>query len=125
MILVRFAALASGVLILAGCGQEPEKAPPAPAAQIAPAVAGQTGTAQAIACMTYLSLQQAALEAQTPPADATAVRAALNDWEGLALRSLSEDDVAMQFVSSIAVAGRTPPATVEVTAAWCQAHKPA
>ena len=128
MTIVRTAGLASSwaaaVLALAACQQKAE-APAAPAAAIADAVSGQTGTDQAVGCMAYLALKQVALEAQSPAGDVTAVRAAMNDWEGLALKSMTQDEVNQYFASSFAVEDDASPETIEVTSAWCLANKPA
>lgn len=131
MTILRAASLASSwaaaVLALAACGQQDAAAPAAPAAPepVAPVVAEATGADQAVACMAYLSLKQVALEAQTPPGDVTAVRAALGAWEGVALQSMTSDEVNQYYASSIAVEDDASPAKVEVTAAWCQANAPA
>ncbi len=127
MIVVRASVLAAAVLTLAACGQS--EGPKAPAAAtptpIAEVVSGATGTDQAVACMAYLALKQTAMEAQTPPGDVTAVRAALNDWEGLALKSMTSEEVAQYFASSVAVEDDASPEKMEVTSAWCLANKPA
>ncbi len=123
--IIRSAALAAAVLGLAACQQQETRAPAAPATLVADAVSGQTGADQAVGCMAYLALKQAALENQTPPGDVTAVRAAMNDWEGVALKSMSTDEVNQYFASSFAVEDDATPATVEVTSAWCLANKPA
>ena len=123
--IIRSAALAAAILALAACQQQEAKAPAAPPASVAPVVAAATGVDQAVACMAYLALKQGALEAQTPPGDVTAVRAALNDWEGLALASMTPDEVNQYYASSVAVEDDASPATVDVTSAWCVANKPA
>lgn len=121
----RLVAVAAGLVFgLAACDQTPASPPAAPAAVIAPAVSGKTGADQAVVCMAYLALQQGAIEARTPAGDVTAVRAAMNDWEGLALRTMTPDAVNRSFASWIAVEERTAPAVVEVTAAWCVANAP-
>jgi hypothetical protein len=120
------AALAVSALALAACDQKPAQAPAVAApAVIAQVVSGATGTDQAVACMAYLALQQGAIEARTPPGDITAVRAAMNDWEGLALKTMTPDEVGQYFASSIAAEDDSSPAVVEVTSAWCLANKPA
>ncbi len=124
MTILRTTALAATVFALAGCQQRAE-APAAPAPPVAEVVSGATGVDQAVACMAYLALKQTALEAQTPAGDVTAVRTALNDWEGLALRSMTPDEVAQYFASSIAVEDDASPEKMEVTSAWCLANKPA
>jgi len=123
--IIRSAVLAATVLALGACQQQEAKAPPAPATPVAEVVSGATGTDQAVACMAYLALKQTALEAQTPPGDVTAVRAALNDWEGLALKSMTPDEVAQYYASSVAVEDDASPEKVDVTSAWCLANKPA
>lgn len=125
MTLVRTAAMAGAVLALAACQQQEDKAPMAPVTPVAPVVADAAGTDQAVGCMAYLALKQAALENQTPPGDVTAVRAAMNDWEGLALRTMTQDEVSQYFASSFAVEDDASPETIEVTSAWCLANKPA
>lgn len=129
MIILRAAALASSwaaaVLALAACQQQEAKAPAAPVEPVAPVVAAATATDQAVACMAYLSLKQVALEAQTPPADVTAVRAALGAWEDVALQSMTPDEVNQYYASSVAVEDDASPAKMEVTAAWCLANAPA
>ncbi len=126
MIIFRSSVLAAAVLTLAACGQSEEaKAPAAAPTPIAEVVSGATGTDQAVACMAYLALKQTALEAQTPPGDLTAVRAALNDWEGLALKSMTSEEVAQYFASSVAVEDDASAEKMEVTSAWCLANKPA
>ncbi len=126
MIIVRPAVLAAALLTLAACGQTEEaKTPAAAPTPVAEVVSGSTGTDQAVACMAYLALKQTALEAQTPAGDVTAVRVALNDWEGLALKSMTSEEVAQYFASSIAVEDDASPEKMEVTSAWCLANKPA
>ncbi|MFC5342484.1 hypothetical protein ACETK8_12640 [Brevundimonas staleyi] len=126
MMILRTASLAAAVLALAACQQEAAKAPAAaPPEPVAPVVATATGADQAVACMAYLSLKQIALEAQTPPGDVTAVRAALGAWEGLALQSMTSDEVNQYYASSVAVEDDASPAKVDVTAAWCLANAPA
>ena len=126
MIIVRPAVLAAAILTLAACGQTEEaKTPAAAATPVAEVVSGAAGTDQAVACMAYLALKQTALEAQTPAGDVTAVRVALNDWEGLALKSMTSEEVAQYFASSIAVEDDASPEKMEVTSAWCLANKPA
>lgn len=120
---LRAIALTAAVLALGACQQKAE--PPAPAPPVAEVVSGATGVDQAVACMAYLALQQGAVEARTPPGDVTAVRAAMNDWEGLALKSMTQDEVTQYFASSFAVEDDASPETVEVTSAWCLANKPA
>lgn len=123
--IMRPVALSAAVLALAACQQEAAKAPPPAPTPVASVVADATGADQAVGCMTYLALKQGALEAQTPPGDVTAVRAALNAWEGLALRSMTPDEVNQYYASSFAVEDDATPETVEVTSAWCLAHTPA
>ena len=125
MAILRAAALAAAVLALGACQQQVAKAPAVPATPVAEVVSGATGVDQAVACMAYLALKQGALEARTPPADVTAVRAAMNDWEGLALQSMTPDEVAQYFASSFAVEDDASPGKIEVTSAWCLANKPA
>ena len=125
MTIFRTAAVVAAVLSLAACQQQEAKAPVAPATPVAEVVSGATGTDQAVACMAYLALKQTALEAQTPPGDVTAVRAAMNDWEGLALKSMTQDEVNQYFASSVAVEDDASPEKMEVTSAWCLANKPA
>ncbi len=124
MTILRATALAAAVLALGACQQKAE-APAAPATPVAEVVSGATGVDQAVACMAYLALKQTALEAQSPPGDVTAVRAALNDLEGLALQSMTPDEVAQYYASSVAVEDDASPAKMEVTSAWCLANKPA
>ncbi len=121
MTILRTAALAATVLALGACQQKAE-APAAPVTPVAEVVSGSTGVDQAVACMAYLALKQIALENQTPPGDVTAVRAALNDWEGLALKSMTQDEVSQYFASSFAVEDDASPEKVDVTAAWCLAN---
>ncbi len=116
-------ALALSALTLAACQKEPE-APAAPAAAIAPVVAAATDLDQAVGCMTYLALKQGALEASTPAGDITAVRAALNDWEGRALTFMGPERISQSYASTLAVEDKASPAVVEVTAAWCVANAP-
>ena len=123
--IVRPAAIAAAVFALAGCQQQEAKAPAAPATPVASVVSDAAGADQAVGCMAYMALKQAALEAQTPPGDVTAVRAAMNDWETVALRSMSQDEVNQYFASSFAVEDDASPEKIEVTAAWCLANKPA
>lgn len=123
--IVRPVALAAAVLALAACQQEAAKAPAPPPTPVASVVADATGADQAVGCMAYLALKQGALEAETPPGDVTAVRAAMNDWETVALRSMTQDAVTQYFASSFAVEDDASPEKIEVTAAWCLAHKPA
>ena len=125
MTILRTGAFAAAVLALAACGQQEAKAPAAPAEPVAPVVADATGADQAVACMAYLSLKQVALEAQTPPGDVTAVRAALGAWEGVALASMTPDEVNQYYASSIAVEDDASPAKMDVTSAWCLANAPA
>jgi hypothetical protein len=125
MTILRTAALSAVILTLAACQQETAKAPAAPAVPVAEVVSGATGVDQAVACMAYLALKQAALEAQTPPGDVTAVRAAMNDWEGLALQSMTQDEVNQYYASSVAVEDDASPEKMEVTSAWCLANTPA
>ncbi|WP_426050684.1 hypothetical protein [Brevundimonas sp. SL161] len=125
MTILRAAAVAAAVLALGACQQEEPKAPAVPATPVAEVVSGATGADQAVACMAYLALKQGALEAQTPPGDVTAVRAAMNDWEGLALMSMTQDEVPQYFASSFAVEDDASPGKIEVTSAWCPANKPA
>ena len=117
MTILRAAALAAAVLALAACQQQETKAPAAPVEPVAPVVADATGTDQAVACMAYLSLKQGALEAQTPPGDVAAVRAALGAWEGVALQSMTPDEVNQYYASSVAVEDDASPAKMEVTSA--------
>ena len=124
MTILRPAAMAAAFLALAACQQQAE-APAAPATPVAEVVSGATGTDQAVACMAYLSLKQVALEAQTPAGDVTAVRAAMNDWEGVALTSMTQDEVSQYYASSVAVEDDASPEKVDVTSAWCLANKPA
>lgn len=124
MTVLRTTAFTAAVLALGACQQKAE-APAAPATPVAEVVSGATGVDQAVACMAYLALKQTALEARTPAGDVTAVRAALNDWEGLALQSMTADEVAQYYASSVAVEDDASPETIEVTAAWCLANKPA
>jgi hypothetical protein len=124
MMIFRTTAFAAAVLALGACQQEAE-APAAPATPVAVAVSGATGVDQAVACMAYLALKQTALETRTPPGDVTAVRAAMNDWEGLALQSMTQDEVTQYFASSIAVEDDASSEKIEVTSAWCLANKPA
>jgi hypothetical protein len=124
MTVLRTDALVVAVLALAACQQE-AKAPAAPAEPVAPVVADATGADQAVACMAYLSLKQVALEAQTPPGDVTAVRTALGAWEGVALASMTQDEVNQYYASSVAVEDDASPAKMEVTSAWCLANAPA
>lgn len=123
MTIFRAAVLAASVLTLGACQQKAE--PPAPATPVAEVVSGATGVDQAVACMAYLALKQGALEALTPPGDVTAVRTAMNDWEGLALTSMTRDEVNQYFASSFAVEDDASPGKIEVTSAWCLANKPA
>ena len=125
MTILRAAALAAAVFALAACQQQEAKAPAAPVEPVAPVVADATGADQAVACMAYLSLKQVALEAQTPPGDVTAVRAALGAWEGVALQSMTPDEVNQYYASSVAVEDDASPAKMEVTSAWCLANAPA
>lgn len=127
MTILRTGAFAAAVLALAACQQQEAKAPAAPAAPepVAPVVAEATGADQAVGCMAYLSLKQVALEAQTPLGDVAAVRAALGAWEGLALQSMTTDEVNQYYASSVAVEDDASPAKVDVTAAWCLANAPA
>jgi hypothetical protein len=125
MTILRAASLAAAVLALAACQQPDAKAPAAPATPVAPVVATATGADQAVACMAYLALKQGALENQTPPGDVTAVRAALNTWEGLALTTMTSDEVNQYYASSVAVEDDASPETIEVTSAWCLANQPA
>ena len=124
MTILRPAAMAAAFLALAACQQQAE-APAAPATPVAEVVSGATGTDQAVACMAYLSLKQVALEAQTPAGDVTAVRAAMNDWEGVALTSMTQDEVSQYYASSVAVEDDASPEKVDVTSGWCLANKPA
>jgi len=123
-VIIRSAVLAAAVLALGACQQE-AKAPAVPVTPVSEVVSNATGADQAVGCMAYLSLKQAALEAQTPPGDITAVRAAMNDWEGVALMSMTQDEVNQYFASSFAVEDDASPAKMEVTSAWCLANKPA
>lgn len=125
MTILRTAAFAATLLALAACQQQEAKAPAAPAEPVAPVVAEATGADQAVACMAYLSLKQVALEAQTPPGDVTAVRAALGAWEGVALQSMTSDEVNQYYASSVAVEDDASPAKMEVASAWCLANAPA
>ena len=125
MTILRSAALSAAVLALAACQQQEAKTPAAPAEPVAPVVAEATGADQAVGCMAYLSLKQVALEAQTPPGDVTAMRAALGAWEGVALQSMTTDEVNQYYASSVAVEDDASPAKMEVTAAWCLANAPA
>lgn len=124
MTILRTTAFAAAVLAVGACQQKAE-APAAPATPVAEVVSGATGVDQAVACMAYLALKQGALEARTPAGDVTAVRAAMNDWEGLALKSMTQDEVTQYFASSFAVEDDASPEKMEVTAAWCLANKPA
>lgn len=123
--IIRSAALVVAVVALAACQQQEAKAPAAPATPVAEVVSNATGADQAVGCMAYLALKQVALEQQTPPGDVTAVRTAMNDWEGVALRSMTQDEVSQYFASSFAVEDDVSPEKMEVTAAWCLANKPA
>ena len=123
MTILHAAVVAASVLTLGACQQKAE--PRAPATPVAEVVSGATGVDQAVACMAYLALKQGALEARTPPGDVTAVRAAMNDWEGLALTSMTRDEVNQYFASSFAVEDDASPEKMEVTSAWCLANKPA
>ena len=125
MTILRAAAVATAVLALGACQQQEARAPAVPATPVAEVVSGATGADQAVACMAYLALKQGALEAGTPPGDVTAVRAAMNDWEGLALTSMTQDEVTQYFASSFAVEDDASPGKIEVTSAWCLANKPA
>lgn len=125
MSILRAAAVAAAVLALGACQPQAARAPAAPATPVAEVVSDATGVDQAVACMAYLALKQGALEARTPPGDVTAVRAAMNDWEGLALQSMTPDEVNQYFASSFAVEDDAPPGKIEVTSAWCLANKPA
>ena len=124
---IRPMAIAAVVVALAACQQQEATAPAspvAPAVPVAEVVSGATGADQAVGCMAYLALKQGALEAQTPPGDVTAVRAAMNDWEGVALKTMTQDEVSQYFASSVAVEDDASPEKMEVTAAWCLANKP-
>ncbi|WGM30778.1 hypothetical protein [Brevundimonas sp. NIBR11] len=123
--IIRLAAPAAAVLALAACQQQEAKVPAVPAVPVAEVVSTATGADQAVGCMAYLALKQGALEAQTPPGDVTAVRAAMNDWEGVALKTMTQDEVSQYFASSVAVEDDASPEKMEVTAAWCLANKPA
>jgi hypothetical protein len=126
MITLRAATLATTLLALAACQQQAAEAPAvAPAEPVASVVADAAGADQAVACMAYLSLKQGALEAQTPPGDVTAVRAALDAWDGVARQSMTPDEVNQYYASSVAVEDDASPAKVDVTAAWCLANAPA
>ena len=125
MIISRTAAMAATVLALSACQQQDDQAPAAAVTPVAEVVSGATGTDQAVACMAYLALKQGALEALTPPGDITAVRAAMNDWETVALRSMTQDEVNQYFASSFAVEDDASPEKMEVTSAWCLANVPA
>lgn len=125
MFTLRTAAATAAVLTLAACQQQTATAPAAPAVPVAEVVSGATGADQAVACMAYLSLKQAALEARTPPGDVAGVRAAMNDWEGLALQSMTPDEVSQYYASSVAVEDDASPEKMEVTSAWCLANPPA
>ena len=124
--IIRSAVLGVALLTLAAC-QQPEaaKAPAAPPTPVAEVVSGSTGVDQAVACMAYLALKQTALEDHTPPGDITAVRAAMNDWETVALKSMTQDEVNQYYASSFAVEDDASPAKMEVTSAWCLANVPA
>lgn len=117
------AAVLVSALVLAACEQKAE-APVAEPARIADVVAARTGLDQAVGCMAHLALKQGALEAKSPPGDITAVRAALNDWEGMALTERGPELVAQSVASTLAVENSATPAVVDATSAWCLANAP-
>lgn len=116
-------ALGLAALTLAAC-EKKDEAPPSPPAAIAPVVAAATDVDQAIGCMTYLALKQGALEAANAASDVTAVRAALNDWEGRALTFMGPERISQSYASTLAVENKADPAVVEATSAWCIANAP-